>query len=235
MNIRFQNETDVEYLRKVAQVQDAELHRLAALVVGLKKEVASLRGDALTQGELDGLLKAEVEKLKKTTSKTTPPRKPRKPRTKFGSRAQEELETETQVLQLDEADRICPDCGFGLAEIVGQFDRSELIDVVEVQYKRVILDVQKYRCPKGCCIDQPLAIDRLISGGRYSIDFGARVAADKYCNHIPLASAVTNHGSAWAFGAAQRALGTAQTHRQAAQSGSAAHYRAGSRPPSHRA
>ena len=192
MSTRLRHETDIEHLREVALMQDAELRRLAALVVKLKKENAELRGEPLTQQMLDGLFKAEVLKLQKAAEQAPNPgtnkrRQPLKTRTTFGPIDQSDLLTEVHVVELDEADKICPECGVGLAEMEGQFDRSELIDVIEVQYKRVLLDAQKYRCPKGCCIEQPLTVERLIPGGRYSRAFGAKVAADKYCHHIPLA------------------------------------------------
>ena len=185
MNTRFQNETDVGFLRKVAQVQDAELRRLAKKVVTLMKELAELRGEPLTQQELAGLLEAETIKLKKAAGLPVP--KPKKRRKTFGPRQQPNLPIETRTIALDEADMACPECGDDLVEMAGQFDHSELIDVVEVQYKMVHIDAQKYRCPKGCCIEQPLAPQRAVPGGRYSVDFGVKVATDKYAHHLPLA------------------------------------------------
>jgi len=40
------------------------------------------------------------------------------------------LPFEERVFELDEADRICPSCGGGLSPMTGQFEESEMMEVV---------------------------------------------------------------------------------------------------------
>jgi transposase len=74
-----------------------------------------------------------------------------------------------------------------LAPIDGQFETSEMVDVVEVSYRVVRVNRQKYACRCGGCVETALGPERAIVGGRYSLDFAIKIAIDKYLDHIPLA------------------------------------------------
>lgn len=91
-----------------------------------------------------------------------------------------------EVHALDAADQICPECGGKLNEWENQFDDSEEIDVVEIQYVKRRHRRQKYRCT--CCskIETALGPAKLIPGGRYSIGFAIHVSIAKYLDHLPL-------------------------------------------------
>jgi transposase len=71
--------------------------------------------------------------------------------------------------------------------MVGQFETSEMIDVVEVSYRVVQVKQQKYVCRCGGCVETAPGPERATPGGRYSLEFGVKVATDKYLDHIPLA------------------------------------------------
>jgi transposase len=71
--------------------------------------------------------------------------------------------------------------------MVGQFETSEMIDVVEVSYRVIQVKQQKYACKCGGCIETAPGPERATSGGRYSLDFAIKLALDKYLDHIPLA------------------------------------------------
>lgn len=90
--------------------------------------------------------------------------------------------------ELDEADKVCPDCkgALPLREWAGQTEDSEQITVVERRVLRVLHRKQKYRC--DCCgyIDTALGEKPLVPGGRYSPEFAVAVATDKYADHLPL-------------------------------------------------
>ncbi|MCP4204167.1 MAG: IS66 family transposase [bacterium] len=189
MSVRLETETDIEHLRKVALMQDSELRRLSKQVVDLKRELAELKGEPMTQAELEGLFESELEKLSAAQPAPTPksPKREPKKRTKFGPRDQSGLEQLFEHHKLHPADLACPECGEELQAMAGQFDQSQLVSVVQLKYVLVNLRLQKYRCAKGCCIDQPLAPQRATPGGRYSVEFAAKVAIDKYLNHLPLA------------------------------------------------
>lgn len=109
----------------------------------------------------------------------------RKKREDFGPRAQPDLEKQTQVFELDEADKICPDCGEPLDEMGGCFEESELIDVVERTFVIKQVQRQKYRCRCGH-IEAALGPDKLRGTRRYSPEFAIEVATNKYLDHLPL-------------------------------------------------
>jgi transposase len=67
------------------------------------------------------------------------------------------------------------------------FETSEMIDVVEVSYRVVRVQRQKYACKCGGCIETAPGPERAVDGGRYSLDFAIKVALDKYLDHLPLA------------------------------------------------
>jgi len=71
--------------------------------------------------------------------------------------------------------------------MTGQFETSEMIDVVEVSYRVVQVKQQKYACRCGGCVETAAGPERATPGGRYSLDFAIKVAVDKYLDHIPLA------------------------------------------------
>lgn len=47
----------------------------------------------------------------------------------------------------------CPSCGGGLFDMKGQVETSEMIDVVEVSYRVVQVEQQKYVCKCGGCVE----------------------------------------------------------------------------------
>ena len=110
----------------------------------------------------------------------------KKKRTKFGSSPQTQLPLVARYFELDEPDRMCPRCGGGLVVWEGQFDVSEMIDVIEVRYELVRAMQRKYVCGCGGCVETAPGPERVIEGGRYSLDFAIKVAIDKYLDHLPL-------------------------------------------------
>ena len=92
----------------------------------------------------------------------------------------------TQVFTLDDADRVCPSCGGALRPMSGQHETSEMIDVVEVSYRVVEVQQQKYVCRCGGCVETAPGPERALPGSRYSLAFAIKVALDKYLDHIPL-------------------------------------------------
>lgn len=110
-----------------------------------------------------------------------------KPRERSGPTEQLALEHVEQIFELDDADKTCPSCGGELRPMAGQFETSEMIDVVEVRYHVVQVKQQKYVCKCGGCVETAPGPERVTPGGRYSLDFAIKVALDKYLDHIPLA------------------------------------------------
>ncbi len=170
-----EREKDLEQLRRIALVQHRALEALT-------RKLAERDGDEAAQQAL-ALLSA-APPAEKAASNEAP--KQRKERTAFGPTEQKSLPHVEQVYVLDEADRACPSCGGKLRAMEGQFEESEMIDVVEVEYRVVLVKRQKYSCRCGGCVDTALGPERVTPGGRYSAEFGAKVATDKYLDHLPL-------------------------------------------------
>jgi transposase len=188
MALNLHTEKDIERLRQVAVMQDGELKRVLRKLVDNQRELAKLRGEDFDQQQFLNLLtQASTARIQPDNPADSPKPKPRKKRKKFGTTPQPALPLETREEELDDADRMCPACGDELAELPGQFETSEMIDVVEVDYRRVQVRQKKYRCRCGGCIETAPPAQRAVKGGRYSLGFGLKVALDKYLYHLPLA------------------------------------------------
>ena len=193
--IDFDRVSDVELLRQVAKIQDDEIRRLHNQVTGLVRQLAASKGKDAEEVERQlRLLQEQLEEGYRKTygqgSERRPreekPPKEREPQRGHGPTPQPELPLEEVIHPLDEADQVCPECGGRLDEWNDQFDDSEEIDVVEIQYVRKKHRRKKYKC--SCCdhLETALGPQKLIPGGRYSLDFAIHSAIDKYSDHLPL-------------------------------------------------
>jgi transposase len=187
-------ESDIEQLRRVAIAQQIQIEQLLGMLRAKCNELAVLKG---SEGELQQTLSlvedlskqaqavaAQIEKLPDTPADIG---KSPKPRESFGPTEQPNLPIVEQTFELDAADTMCPSCGGTLSPMKDQFETSEMIDVVEVSYRVVRVQQQKYACKCGGCIETAPGPERATPGGRYSLDFAIKVAIDKYLDHIPLA------------------------------------------------
>ncbi|MGN6108635.1 MAG: IS66 family transposase [Kofleriaceae bacterium] len=188
-----EREQDIEELRRIALAQQAQIAQLLEVLSRKSREIDRLRGKP---GDLQLTLKmlAELQAKAKQTqdalakaSQPKPTAKPaRKPRTATGPTPQPSLPVVEQVFTLDDADRACTSCGGALQPMAGQFEESEMIDVVEVSYRVVKVKQQKYVCRCGGCVDTALGPTRALVGSRYSLSFAIKVVLDKWLDHIPL-------------------------------------------------
>lgn len=183
-----EREQDIEELRRVALALHAQLQQT---IRQLKRKCDQLAFYSGNKEELQQTL-ALIEKLtaqSKAAEKAaqTPPKKsPPKAREKSGPTEQPKLPREPMLFELDDADRTCPSCGGGLEPMTGQFEASEMIDVVEVSYRIIEVQQQKYVCRCGGCVETAPGPDRALAGSRYSLAFAIKVVLDKYLDHIPL-------------------------------------------------
>ena len=187
-------EKDIEQLRRVAIAQQVQIEQLLRVLRAKCDELAALKGNEAELQQTLSLVEdlsrqaqtvaAQLDKLPKTSGNGS---KPRKDRSSSGPTEQPLLPVVEQTFELDASDLTCPSCGGALAAIKGQFETSEMIDLVEVRYRVVHVKQQKYACKCGGCIETAPGPERAIAGGRYSLDFAIKVAIDKYLDHIPLA------------------------------------------------
>ncbi|HEX4353204.1 MAG TPA: IS66 family transposase zinc-finger binding domain-containing protein, partial [Polyangiales bacterium] len=187
-------EKDIEQLRRVALAQQVQIEQLLRVLRAKCDELAQLKG---SEEELQQTLKLVEELSRRASVPATPgatseddrdPKaKGKKAREHFGNTKQPELPHVEQVFELDDADKTCPSCGGELQPMKDQFDTSEMIDVIEVSYRVVRVQQQKYSCKCGGCVETAPGPERATPGGRYSLDFAVKVATDKYLDHLPLA------------------------------------------------
>lgn len=190
--VDLRRETDIEQLRRVALAQQVQIEQLVRVLSAQAAELGALKGN---DKELQEKL-ALVEQLTKQSQAITAQiealapgargKKAKKARESFGATEQPELPHVEQMFELDAADKTCTSCGGELLPMTGQFESSEMVDVVEVSYRVVQVKQQKYACKCGGCIETALGPERVVPRSRYSLDFAIKVAIDKYLDHIPL-------------------------------------------------
>ena len=170
-------ETDIEQLRRVALAQQVQIEQLLRVLQAKCDELAALKGseDELQQtlSLIESLSKQHAAAAAAAASpepNATSQSKTRKPRERFGNTEQPSLPEVPQTFELDDADKTCPQCGGELSPMKGQFETSEMVDVVEVSYRVVKVQQQKYSCRCGACIETAPGPERAIAGGRYSLD-----------------------------------------------------------------
>ena len=201
-------EQNIEELRRIAHAQQAQIRILLQAIERQQYQIASLKG---TKGDpqltlkmletLQAKAKAAEEALAQAEAAkragVEPAKKPTKPRSSTGPTDQPNLPIIEREFELDAADRICPSCGGGLAPMKGQYEESEMIDVVEVSYQLVKVKRQKYVCRCGSCVETANGPERALPGSRYSLAFAIKVVLDKWLDHIPLerqARILARHG-----------------------------------------
>jgi transposase len=201
--INVETETDIERLRQVAQLLTEENERLHRRLQELVRELAEAKGSDVDRLQLEmQLLEQQLKRRNQQLFGRSSEQRGRQsreegeekeqpsPQRGHGPREQPCLPHVEQVYELDEADRICPDCGGELQEMKGQFEEADEVDSVERTFRMVRQKRQKYRCVCGGCVETALGPAKLIPGGRYSVGFAAEVAIGKYIDHLPLARQV---------------------------------------------
>lgn len=184
--------SDPDELRRHALLLEQENAKLIEKLTTLTRQIADLKGaDAqLKLAELEQQLAVTRRRLfgdssEKRDGVSHVGDSPKKPARGHGPREQKALPIQEVVHELDEADKICPSCGGGLAEWTGQFEEADEIHPVVRTFVVRRHKRKKYRCPCGV-IETALPPTKLIAGGRYSVGFAVEVATQKYLDHLPL-------------------------------------------------
>lgn len=204
---RLQNEKDPDILRQAALLLERENQRLVTKIIELTRELIALKGGDAEQmklriAALEQQLAARNRKLfgtsseKRSTTDESKPKdeEPKAPPKGHGPRQQLSLPIQEVVHELDKADQACTSCGGVLDAWEGQFEESEVVDVLERRFVIVKHKRQKYRCRCGGCIETAPGPLKLFEGARYSVDFAIEVASDKYLEHAPLERQVRKMG-----------------------------------------
>ena len=185
-----EREQDIEALRRIALAQHAQIQQLVKQMLRKARDYEFRTGDKSEVQRVMAIID-ELTALAPKPSQPAEPEKPaptkkRDPRGSSGPTEQIDLPHVPQVFEMDPADRACPSCGGELRPMTGQFETSEMIDVVEVEYRVVQVQQQKYVCRCGGCVETAPGPDRALAGSRYSLAFAIKIVLDKYLDHIPL-------------------------------------------------
>jgi transposase len=196
--INFATETSVDVLRQAGVLLETENRRLHERLRILCQELATWRGDDPNKLQLELIKLQELvnqrnhelfgdrsERRAAPGSAAEAKASSEEPRCGHGPTEQPELPVVHKVHELDPADRICPKCGGALEEMTGQSEDADEIDIVE---RRLVVHKHKrlkYRCTCNACVETALGPEKLIPGGRYSVNFAVNVAVDKFLDHLP--------------------------------------------------
>jgi len=178
---------DPGLLRNVCRAYEASHRILVDRLEKLAKRIAELEGVEAAQAalQLPDLRIGAAEEPSPPPAKK-PPKKRRKPQVGHGPTPQLDLPIEVSEYRCDELPE-CPACGTEMSIWPGQFEESEEITVVETSFKISCQRRAKYSCTcHGAVVTAP-GPEKLIPGGRYSVDFAVHTAVEKFCDHIPLA------------------------------------------------
>jgi transposase len=193
--LKLDQEKDPEVLRKAAMILERENQRLAERVVDLERKLLEAQGKGGDPEQLRLRLEELQRQLQARTKALFGPKSERRGKDGGGAdkkphqghpHRQQQLPIVESVADLDEADKVCTQCGGQLREWQGQEEESREIDVLcrKWFYRRTLR--KKYRCRCGACIETAPAPRKLFPGALYSIDAAIEVAVDKYDEHMPL-------------------------------------------------
>lgn len=184
-----ERERDIEELRRIALAQQTQIQQLMEVISHKSREIDKLRGktgDIQLTLKMLAELQAKARQTQEALAKATTQKRKPTPRSSSGPTPQPMLPVIEQVFTLDDADRSCPSCGGDLKPMAGQFEESEMVDVIEVSYRLVKVKQQKYVCRCGGCVETAIGPKRAVPGSRYSLAFAIKVVIDKWLDHVPL-------------------------------------------------
>jgi len=193
--LRLEEEKDIERLRSIALLYESQMKHVLAQLASKCAELDALKGQS--GEELQQVLKL-IENTKAEAaageSKATSHGRPRdfsattedKQRPGHGPTQQPLLSHVDRDCGLDPTQATCASCGNMMKEMTGQAESSEMIDLIDIKYQVVNVRRKKYVCNCGSHVATAPGPQRAIEGGRYSLEFGVKVAFDKYVSHLPL-------------------------------------------------
>jgi transposase len=195
--LRLETIHDLDQMRQVAQLLEAENRRLHERLAALSHELCALKGKSgAEQLELELLrLKEQMAALsqrmfgrssEKQPHDSKSEQKEAQPRRGHGPKEQPALPIVETRHELSESERACLVCSGQMEPMGEQTEDSEEITVVKRQFVLVKHKRQKYRCRCNAAVETAPGPQKLYAGGRYSLEFAVEVAVQKYAYHLPL-------------------------------------------------
>lgn len=195
-----EREQDIEHLRRIALAQHAQIGQLVEALARKCTELEALKGSKnelqQTLALIDQLTRQQQSLLSKDGSQAgaggkneAQPQGDKRPKraTASDAKPQTALPSFDFPCTLPVEEQVCDLCGGELRPMAGQFEESEMVDVVDVSYHVKQVRRQKYACACGGCIKTAPGPERAVAGGRYSLDVAIKIILDKYLYHLPLA------------------------------------------------
>jgi len=190
---------DFDTLMQAAKLLESTVGKLQAKVSELSLQLAERDGRTVSI-EQTTILAEELAKLKamhfgpsSEKRRSDGPAAPKDPeqrseaKTGHGPTPQPRLPIKETTYEIAPDEARCTDCGKPLLPKKGLEQKSELITVVGVEVKLEKVTQLVYGCD---CLDKLTTAtgpDRVVAGGRYSLEFATFVASQKYLDHMPLA------------------------------------------------
>lgn len=192
-------ERDPDVLHQFLNLMELENRRLHERLAQLVKEIASLTGRADSAqlalelhrlqeqlGRLQGQMFGHSSEKRPAPAASDDDQAEKPARRGHGPTPQQELPVARVEVELADDERGCAFCGGELQPIDGMTEDSERITVVRRQFVVEKIQRRKYRCQCGVgLVTAPAPVSHL-PGGRYSLEFAAHVAEEKYALHLPL-------------------------------------------------
>ena len=170
--------------RRMAELEDRDAQQVLEELIQELERAEKERLRQLTESSEKG--SSELNPCDSDSQPTDSNPDSSRPQVGHGPRPQTRLDVAEVSYELPDGDRSCPVCAGELVPMGEQFEEYEEITVFERKYTLQKVRRRKYRCRcNGCVVTAP-APPRVISGGRYSLDFAVQVAVDKYLDHLPL-------------------------------------------------
>ncbi|HLT35597.1 MAG TPA: IS66 family transposase [Enhygromyxa sp.] len=190
---------DIGVARQVMRLLLAENERLHKRLAELTTQLAGLQNkDGAQQlsleiarlqeqmADLQRRLFAASTERRAGEDESKPANKPKKRKRGHGPTQQLALAVQEVRHVLDDGSMGCPTCKGQLEPMSGCTEDSELITVVRRQFVLQTHKRQKYRCRCNAAVVTAPGPVKLIPGGRYSLEFAAAIAIDKYVDAMPL-------------------------------------------------
>lgn len=192
--MRVAEEPNVHVLRQKAAILEAENERLTRDLTTALRAMLAMRGMAPEAIELN--LPGLVEQAKGRPSRLRAGVSERRAREGgdatekqqrgHGPTEQLALAIKEETFDVDDADKKCTSCGGELSSWDGADDVVEVVDRIPAQWIIKKCTLKKYRCKCGGCVITADGPQKLIAGGRYTLDVALQSCVEKFVFHIPI-------------------------------------------------
>ena len=199
MSATIKHTNDVDTLKQMATLLELENKTLLERNQLLAQEIAQLKGiSPSTQLTLEiKALQEKVDAQNKRLFGDSSERRhndddskkvaiPANPKTGHGPTKQPRLPVRVVNVELHEEERSCRSCGEMMVAVPGMTHDTKQVTALRRQFYIDLQKCQTYRCKCSSDMKTVMPEPPMVKGGRYSPEFAALVAEQKYLDHMPL-------------------------------------------------